>query len=407
MAKWIRTKHRGIRYREHPTRKHGIMPDRYYAIRFADKVAGKIREEAVGWASEGVTETAAFSYLKELKQAARTGEGATSLREKRTQERARREREEIRQLTFGKFFDETYKPWIEANKIENTARTEKWLYSSWIEPVLKNLPLREISAVQVERIKRNMADKGKAPRTIQMALALVRQVFNFAKSRGFFSGDHPVSRVKMPSVDNAKLRYLTPHELDTLLVALRSRSADVADQAEISASCGLRFGEVAGLSWADVNFESKTLAVRDAKTGSRTVFMSPSIEALLRRRDPTRSGGFVFPDKNGKRQERVSKTFQRVADALFNQDVKDRRLRVTFHGLRHSFGSLLYQETGDLYLVQKSLGHKTYAMAQRYAKMSETRLRLAFDTMSRVIENGKKKKESAIISLPERAGADR
>jgi len=381
------------------------MPDRYYAIRFADKVAGKIREEGVGWASEGITETAAFSYLKAIKQAARTGEGPTSLREKRAQERARRAREEIAQLTFGKFFEETYKPWIEGNKAPNTARTETWLYSGWIEPVLKHAPLRDVSPVQLERLKKNMADRGKAARTIQMALGLVRQVFNFAKARGLFSGDHPVSKVKKPRVDNAKLRYLSPQEIDTLLAALRLRSADVADQAQLSASCGLRFGEVAGLTWADVNFENKTLAIRDAKTGSRTVFMSEPVAAMLRRRYPERSGTFVFPDKDGKRQQRVSKTFQRVADDLFNRGVQDRRLRVTFHGLRHSFGSLLYQEIGDLYLVQKSLGHKTYVMAQRYAKMSETRLRLAFDTMSRVIENGKQKDEK-VANLSDRAGTD-
>ena len=46
---------RGIRYREHPTRKHGVprRPDRYYVIRIA--VDGLMRQEALGWESEGVT----------------------------------------------------------------------------------------------------------------------------------------------------------------------------------------------------------------------------------------------------------------------------------------------------------------------------------------------------------------
>ena len=45
---------RGIRCREHPTRRHGTQrrPDRYYVIRIA--VDGVMRQEALGWESEGI-----------------------------------------------------------------------------------------------------------------------------------------------------------------------------------------------------------------------------------------------------------------------------------------------------------------------------------------------------------------
>ena len=57
MDTWIKID-RGIRYREHPehpTRKHGVPrhPDRYYVIRLA--VDGVMRQEALGWESEGIT----------------------------------------------------------------------------------------------------------------------------------------------------------------------------------------------------------------------------------------------------------------------------------------------------------------------------------------------------------------
>ena len=78
---WKQTKHEGVRYREHPTRKHGVKPDQYFAIRF--RVAGTRREEARGWASQGWTAAKAAQTLAKLQEAARTGEGATSLAEKR------------------------------------------------------------------------------------------------------------------------------------------------------------------------------------------------------------------------------------------------------------------------------------------------------------------------------------
>ena len=54
MDNWIKVE-RGIRYREHSTRKHGVprRPDRYYVIRLA--VDGVMRQEAIGWESEGIT----------------------------------------------------------------------------------------------------------------------------------------------------------------------------------------------------------------------------------------------------------------------------------------------------------------------------------------------------------------
>ncbi len=49
---WIKLE-QGIRARKHPTRKHGVKPDIYFVLRFT--VDGKQVQEALGWASEGMT----------------------------------------------------------------------------------------------------------------------------------------------------------------------------------------------------------------------------------------------------------------------------------------------------------------------------------------------------------------
>ncbi len=50
-TEWKSTKFTGVRYREHPTRKHGIQKDKYYAVRYQKN--GKRKEEGLGWASQG------------------------------------------------------------------------------------------------------------------------------------------------------------------------------------------------------------------------------------------------------------------------------------------------------------------------------------------------------------------
>ena len=38
--------------------------------------------------------------------------------------------------------------------------------------------------------------------------------------------------------------------------------------------------------------------------------------------------GLVFPDKNGNKMDRISKTFRRTANEMFNEGVDDSRLKV-------------------------------------------------------------------------------
>ncbi|MDO8785193.1 MAG: tyrosine-type recombinase/integrase, partial [Syntrophales bacterium] len=98
---------------------------------------------------------------------------------------------------------------------------------------------------------------------------------------------------------------------------------------------------------------------------------------------------YVFParKKTPGRKPIISQTFFRVVkDIGLNAGITDTKLKVTFHTLRHSHGTLLYEATHDLYLVQKSLGHKTATMAQRYAKMTEGRLRDAAKILNQALQ---------------------
>lgn len=81
---WIKTNFLGVRYREHPHRKHGgNRPDKCFYIR--NKVDGKTRDESVGWSSEGVTAESAFRLLSQLRENNRIGRGPRTLAELRAE----------------------------------------------------------------------------------------------------------------------------------------------------------------------------------------------------------------------------------------------------------------------------------------------------------------------------------
>jgi len=63
---WHKTNFLGVRYREHPKRKHGVRFDRCFSIRY--KILGKDKEEVVGWSSEGKSAEDAFRLLSIIRE---------------------------------------------------------------------------------------------------------------------------------------------------------------------------------------------------------------------------------------------------------------------------------------------------------------------------------------------------
>jgi len=375
-VKWVSSRFPGVRFYEHATRKHGVKFDRYFAIRA--QVNGKRREEGLGWASEGWTEQKASTVLAELKKAHSTGEGAQTLKEKRSladaERKARQEKEkrEAREaMTFSDFFTAHYAPHACLDKKHCSFRREDALFRNWISKAIGSRPLKKIGVVDLERLKRAMAEGGLKPRTIEYALAVVRQVFNHARRLGFYEGESPTRLVKKPKVNNARLRYLGRAEADSLLEELGGVSPDVHDMTLLSLHCGLRFGEAAALNWSNVDFSKGLLTLLDTKHGDRQVPMTSKVRAMLDERKELGETGLVFPARGGGMRERISKTFMQTVDRLgLNAGREDARERVCFHTLRHTFASWHVLAGTDLYTLGRLMGHKTPSMTARYGHLS-------------------------------------
>ena len=378
--RWVKTSFPGVRYREHPRRKHGIRPDRYFAIRL--QVDGRQREEGVGWASQGWTASKAALLLAELREAARTGRGETTLAARRAKRRA----ETAGEMPFERFWAEIYFPAAAVDKTPATVTRERSFFNRWLQPFLGRLPLRQIAPIHAERIKREMLQAGLAPRSVQYALAVLRQALNVAKRRGLFTGENPVCGVRVPRFDNARERFLTPAEARALLAALRETAPDVHDAALISLHAGLRAGEILKLRWGDVDLNQGFIAVRDTKSGrNRVAFVTEELKTALAARPRS---GREEPIFQGLKVASLSRSFARVVRRLgLNDGVTDRRRRVVFHSLRHSYASLLVQRGVDLYVVGKLLGHATQAMAARYSHLAADSLRRATSLLEEVLSD--------------------
>jgi integrase len=403
MAKQKRKKtaYPGVRFREHPERKHGVNFDRYFFIRYTTVEDGKRREkeEGLGWASEGWTAGKASIQRAELKRSQKTGSGAATLKEKRDlaekkrkERKAKAEKEAAENISFGDFFQETYWPIAQTSKKKESYRKEMEHFNKWINPAVGALPFKEISQIQVEKIKRNMQRAKRSPRTIEYVMATFRQVWNLAKEakelKELNLGDSPSRKVKIHKPDNERQRYLTDEEAEALLSALKEKSEQVWQIAIVSLDSGARFSEIARLTWGCLNIEKGMITYADAKkaggTKSRVVPMTVRLKDLFKSMPMGGHSDLVFPGANGERMGKISNTFPRAVESIgLNDGIDDPRMKVCFHTWRHSYASRLVQAGVGLYTVQRLLGHSISKMTERYSHLSNDTLAAAVERMEK------------------------
>jgi integrase len=407
-VEWKKTKYKGVRYYNHPSRKHGIKMDRYFTIRYQRN--GKRKEEGIGWTSEGNTAEEAFIKLSELKRAYTFGEGSTRLVEKREKESQRKKDEAIKNerkarelITFSEFFTKTYFPIAQINKKRESHRKEDEHFKKWLKPVLGTLSLKKIYPLHLEKIKKNMLDAGRSPRSIEYVMATFRQAWNMAKRDNIVDRESPSKQVRRPKINNKRIRFFTHDEADFLLNELKDRSIQLHNMTLLSLHCGLRASEIFRLKWGCVHLDRGVLDVMDGKgTKNRTAYLTEKTKEMFAGMESGGHNDLVFPDRKGKKIRKISNAYWTAIDELgLNDGVEDSRQKVVFHTCRHSYASWLVQGGESLYTVQKLMGHSTLSQTERYAHLAEKNLEQAVQNFE---DSLLKNKEAQIINIKNGTG---
>lgn len=132
---------------------------------------------------------------------------------------------------------------------------------------------------------------------------------------------------------------------------------------------GARREELAGLQWSDVDFQWKSLTIRDKVEGERTIPLTPYVASLLHPL-PRRTmivGGKEVPNPwvfssptaaSGRLQEpRIAHNKALTAAGL---------PALSLHGLRRSFGTLAEWVEVPTGIVAQIMGHKPSAIAEKH-----------------------------------------
>ncbi|MGV8057884.1 MAG: tyrosine-type recombinase/integrase [Smithellaceae bacterium] len=399
-TKWIKTNFPGVRYRKHPTRKNGVNLDQYFTIRY--KLNGKDKEEGLGWASGNWTAVKAYDRLKELKENIKAGKGPQTLADKRKIENERIEAEkqaqelaEAENITFGYYFEKVYLPTFEVGRKKETTRKAREHFKNWIQPVIGNTPLKDVKPFSIEKIKKNILAAGKSPRTLQYVFATIRQAWNVARRDGQIVGDSPTKNIKIPKIDNRRVRFLSHEEADILLNALKDKDTLTHNVTLLSLQTGLRMGEIASLKWGHVDTERGIIEVVDPKGGQgRAAFMTKKIKTMFENMKRQKPDEYVFTKKDDGKLNDTPKEFSKIVDELgFNEGIKDARRKVCFHSCRHTFASWHVMAGTDIYTLKELLGHSVIQMTERYSHLAPEALQNATRTLERAINKARHKKD--------------
>lgn len=261
--------------------------------------------------------------------------------------------------------------------------------------------MRDIKLSHIKKIRANLAKEGRSPRTQQYVFRTFAMVWDAARDEGLVKGPAPTKSksFRLPKVDNERQRYLTIDEETLLLEKVKARGAAAHSMTILSIDTGMRFKEIARLTWGCVELDEDSIKVLDSKGHDRYVPMTARVKSLFDSMEAGKGKDLVFPTRKGTIQTHVPSSFTRgVVDSKLNDDIDDPKLKASFHTLRHTYASRMVQAGVDLYRVQRLMGHSTPVMTARYSKLADNDLKQAVETMERASEI-KKSKGAKVIQI--------
>jgi len=263
-----------------------------------------------------------------------------------------------------------------------------------------HLPLDRIKPYHVTGHLQKLKQRGKANRTCNLALVVLRNALKSARVDGYIK-DLPVEGIPWQRTEKKARRLYSREDIDLFCQAVPAASkngVEFADYIRLLSLCGAREQETIKLGWAGVDFEHKLLTIgADADTKNRearrvdfNAELETHLKAMRDRRAP--DSQWLFPSPQRGDQDARAKTFResllltRAVPGCICQDCKqisfgretpkacpqchstrlearERALqehlqRFGFHDCRHHFISYAVMSGIDFMTIARWVGHK-------------------------------------------------
>ncbi|WP_254698677.1 site-specific integrase [Parageobacillus sp. VR-IP] len=325
-----------------------------YRIKYTDPVTGKIKEKSKrGFASKKEAELAAAEVEKKLF---------------------------VGDVDVVKNSDITVKDWIEqylelyeGQWRETTRKTRKTRLYNHIIPALGNYKLQKLTRAQYQAFINKELETLKES-TVKGIHGLFMTIINKAVEHGIIDRNKFQGISISKGNEEEKIKFLTKEEVQKLLMVAKTFEFDEYMAVFILLRTGLRKGELLALTWDDIDFDNKLMAINKnrnhlgtfppkTKKSNRVISMDNKLTKELKKfqlwqaKNKLQFGRYQF--NNYVLVDRYSVPYHewKINSILENMAEKANLNKFGPHALRHTHAVMLLESGVDIKTVSDRLGH--------------------------------------------------
>ena len=221
-----------------------------------------------------------------------------------------------------------------------------------------------------------------SPATVNSYLRGVRAILYYGIKKGYIES----FQIQLPKMDEIVKKIYTDHEIMLLLKKPDIKKSDFPEYRNwviinYILGTGNRAGTVINIKIEDLDFDSGNIILKKLK-GRKQYYIpiSKSLEQILieylmyRKGEPT---DFLFCNTYGK-----SLSLSGLEHEIAKYNKKRGVEKTSLHMLRHTFAKQWILNGGDIFRLQKILGHSSLDMVRKYVNMFSDDLRRDFDSFN-------------------------
>jgi integrase len=309
-------------------------------------------------------------------------------------------------------FEKAAQDWMEChcalyNQQSSIERNKELLKE--LLPVFGKRKLNQIETRDIEKHLRDLKTRGLGANSLRLRVALLKSVFNWHMKRGI-QVFNPCLAIKPFKEREEPFGHWSLEQAETFLAYTAKKYASQKKWIHLlyalALNTGLRWSEVIALDWSNIDLKRKQITVSqiiDTVTGQvrkstksgriRHIGVNDALFDILSIAKDDQISGLVFKDLNANPIDRRNFMTRHYKPDMIAAGVT----RIRFHDLRHSYATLYMLDGGNIFDLQKLLGHSTVVMTDRYAHFSKEHVSQKSNFVNvglnrlRVIEGGFKK----------------
>ena len=293
-------------------------------------------------------------------------------------------------ITLTQFHLDHYLPYIMVAK--RSWSTDVSVLKNHILPMLGGYAMLDLKPFVIQEMVQALVKKGLSPSTCNRALIILRFMYNCGlKWEVLPKMENPCKNVKELTLNNKKERFLSGNEISTLKLELaKSKNRFLPYIVQLLILTGCRRGEALNAQIQHFDLGRGDWVVPLPKAGkARHIPLNDlaiqTIRAAIVMKQSynqvAKESHFLFPNPaTGEPFQQIFYSWDKARKAAHIDTVR-------MHDLRHSFASAMVNSGMTLYDVKEILGHSNIRTTERYAHLSNSRLRQAAGTVSTFYEN--------------------